>query len=660
MRRRHHLLAIIAGCSLALSAMSSAAPAATPILLDTDIGTDVDDAYALALILASRELDLRAVTTVGTGAEDRAWMVGRFLTHLDRTKVPVAWGRGEQPRQKIDWQIQYRRHPAVVWNRTAKPVKQPAVELLYGKLKAEPGKLTIVAIGPLTNIARLLEKHPESKAWIKRIVLMGGALRVGYNGKPPLAAEWNIRADVKAAQRVFTSGVPLTVAPLDATASLKLGPDLRRRIALRCSPLTYQVHNLYQLWDKETPVLFDPLAVTLAFDERFCKMSDVHLTVDEKGFTRVGRGKPNARVATAVDGGKFLDWCVNRIVSAGEPVLPRPLKNRSSLVPRGGLPLRVHTFEDYDTDIEKRWWMTGKLETKDVPPGGRRACRSVLTQDYDDLMGQRKTNYSAVIFNPVPGPPMGGNTRLSFRYQLHGTDELRVQLYSLSKGYHRYLSLSGLPQDEWQIGTVEMTKMRRPDGSGGALAKDERIDDIQFYVDPRAEVLIDDVVLYEPAPDGEKRPYPKRLLFTGWFDTGKQGREWPGDFEIVLHKKPLTWDAAKSVPNKKLGRPWIRLYLRGERPLGETITRLRFRYRLSGATSMQIALVRGKTRHRNESQLKDLKQDEWAEATLTFKTPRSTGSLADHVADELRFVVPKGATLLIDDVLLYEPGETHP
>lgn len=164
------------------------------------------------------------------------------------------------------------------------------------------------------------------------------------------------------------------------------------------------------------------------------------------------------------------------------------------------------------------------------------------------------------------------------------------------------------------------------------------------------------MVLYEPAAEGEKRPYPKRLLYTGWFDTGKQGREWPGDFEIVLHEKPLTWDAAKSVPNEKLGQPWIRLYLRGERPLGEEITRLRFRYRLSSATSMQIALVRSKTKSRNESQLKELRQGEWTEATLTFKTTRGTTSLANHVADELHFVLPKGATLLLDDVLLYEPG----
>src|SRR5207248_1588015 len=95
--------------------------------------------------------------------------------------------------------------------------------------------------------------------------------------------------------------------------------------------------------------------------------------------------------------------------------------------------------------------------------------------------GDTTTVYRAVIFNPVPGPPMGSNTRLRFKYKLTGTDTIRVQLYSLTNGYHRYLSVSGLEQGKWLDGCVDMTQMRRPDGSGGPLAKDERIDDIQFY-----------------------------------------------------------------------------------------------------------------------------------------------------------------------------------
>src|SRR4051812_39887703 len=83
-------------------------PAKIPILLDTDIGTDVDDAFAVALALVSPEIDLLGVTTVGSDAEDRAWMVCRMLTAANRRTIPVAWGRGKQPDSPIEGQIQYR------------------------------------------------------------------------------------------------------------------------------------------------------------------------------------------------------------------------------------------------------------------------------------------------------------------------------------------------------------------------------------------------------------------------------------------------------------------------------------------------------------------------------------------------------------------------
>ncbi len=437
-------LALLALLTVAITASPASAAAATiPVILDTDIGSDIDDAFALGLALVSPELDLQAVTTCGGQAADRAWLVCRFLTHSRIKEVPVAFGRPPQPDFKIDGQYQYRHHPAPIFNRTLKPVAESAVELLYQKLKEKPGEMTVIAVGPLTNVARLFKEHPDAKPWIKRLVIMGGSVRLAYNGKPPPEPEWNIKSDVAAAREVFTSGVPLTVLPLDATASLKLGKEDRQRLFSAYTPLTMQLQCLYELWDKETPVLFDPAAVAAVFEGRFFTFEDLHLTVTDTGLTAEGKGKPNARVATAVKRDEFLKWFVERLRSSGKQTLPKEPGNLSKLVEQGGFPNRVHAFEDYDTDIEKRWWMSGKAETKDVPPGGRRACRGVLTQDFDDRQGDMATMYRAVIFNPVPGPPMGKNTRLGFRYKLHGTDRLRIQLYSLTNGYHRYLSLKG-------------------------------------------------------------------------------------------------------------------------------------------------------------------------------------------------------------------------
>src|SRR5262249_27345822 len=161
-------------------------------------------------------------------------------------------------------------------------------------------------------------------------------------------------------------------------------------------------------------------------------------------------------------------------------------------VPRGNMPDRIHVIEDFETDIERRWWLCGRPETKNVPPGRNRACRGVLTNDFDDRMGDARAMYTAVIFNPVPGPPMGKNTRLGFRYWLTGSAPLRIQIYSLTRNYHRHLTLTDLPQGRWETLAVDMTRARRPDGSGGPLGEDERIDDLQFYTDATAELIVDD------------------------------------------------------------------------------------------------------------------------------------------------------------------------
>jgi hypothetical protein len=324
---------------------------------------------------------------------------------------------------------------------------------------------------------------------------------------------------------------------------------------------------------------------------------------------------------------------------------------------RGALPLRVHVFEDYETRIEERWWLRGKPEEKEAPPSlsaslpNRRAARAAETKDFDDKMGDPERRWRAVVFNPVPGPPMAGRTRLAFRYRLEGTDELRVQIYSLTNGYHRQLLLRELPRGSWQPAVVDMTLLRRPNGSGGPLAEDERIDDIQFYVDPEAELLIDDIVLYEPAHEGETEPFPRRIIFTGWFDTGKQGAEWPGDFEIVRHEPPGTWKAVRSVLDPASGRPWIRVDLRGERPLGRE-TRLRFRYRLDGEGPIELVLRNPRTKEEWRAAPQSLARGHWAEARLDFDT---SGKAA--AAGELLFLAPAGAQLTIDDLLLYEPAD---
>jgi inosine-uridine nucleoside N-ribohydrolase len=417
------LFAVLGTFALPIPPLRAQAAGPVPLVLDTDIGSDIDDAFALALILASPEVELRGVTMVGTDTQVRALLTCRFLTMTGRRHTPVAAGADPQPARPIMGQYQYYYHPDVLFHRTTRPVMESAVELLYAQLKAQPGQVTLLATGPLTNVARLLEQRPDCKPWIKRIVLAGGSLKPGPDGKPGAVADANIKADVKAARAVFGSGVPLVVVPLDVTTGLTLGAADLKKVFAPGTTLSLQVQALYQLWDQESPPLADVLAAALCLEERFCTFEKLCLEVDDAGRTQAGTGRPNSRVATSVRRGDFVRWYVGRMASC----LP-PAKAPVKAVECAEFPNRVHVAEDFETDIERRWWMSCKAETKDLPPGSSRALRGVLTHDFDDLLGSCRAMYTAVIFNPVPGPPIGKNTRLAFRYCLKGSDTLRVQI----------------------------------------------------------------------------------------------------------------------------------------------------------------------------------------------------------------------------------------
>lgn len=287
---------------------AEAAPAKVPVVLDTDLGTDIDDAFALALVLASPELDLLGVTTVSDDAYGRALIACRFLDAAGRNDVPVAAGRLRRDIPAVAGQYQYGRSAG-----PKQPVPELAVEFLYRQLKARPGEITIITVGDQTNLRDLITRHPEAKPWIRRVVMMGGSVRVGYGGQPPPEREWNIRSDVKSTQLLFRSGIPLVVAPLDATL-VRFPEPLRRRVFETPNALGRELWSLYKLWGKQTPTLFDPVAVTLAFNESFVTMEPLRIEVDDQGFTREVAGEANCRAAMAIRAEAFLDCYVQRIV----------------------------------------------------------------------------------------------------------------------------------------------------------------------------------------------------------------------------------------------------------------------------------------------------------------------------------------------------------
>src|SRR5262249_52539459 len=144
---------------------------------------------------------------------------------------------------------------------------------------------------------------------------------------------------------------------------------------------------------------------------------------------------------------------------------------------------------------------------------------------------------------------------------------------------------------------------------------------------------IDDVFLYDAAVEGEKRPFPKKVHFTGWVDTGKQGKEWPGTFEIALNKG-FYWHAAKAVADKEEAELLVvRLHLRGLRPLGEN-THLTFRHHLTGADEIHVALRDAERKKSFVAKGEVKEKGKWAEMTLDLGAKKFFPQ-----ADELYFRV---------------------
>ena len=299
---------LLAGFAFAVTSLS-AAPSRVPIILDTDIGTDIDDAFALALIINSPELELLGVTTVAGDTQARARLAAKLLWVAGGTwrKVPVYAGEPgkPQPIEQTRWANGFT-SPALHMS--------GAVDFMKTEINRRPGKVTVIAIGELTNVADLLKSDPAMATKIKLIALMGGSIARGYGPDSKPEAEWNIKSNPEAAQRVFSSRVPLLMAPLDVTDMLQLDAHDRRTIFTHHTPLTNALAILYHLWGKETPTLFDPMAVAMLIHPSVCETQQLAIEVDARGFTRVVEGKAaNATVGMKTDPKKFFEFYVSRV-----------------------------------------------------------------------------------------------------------------------------------------------------------------------------------------------------------------------------------------------------------------------------------------------------------------------------------------------------------
>jgi purine nucleosidase len=316
---------IIVACTLLSSSVCAQtnAPAVRPgaaekIIIDTDIGSDIDDAFAVGLALHSPEFKILGLTSAWGDTHLRARLLSRFLKETGRTDIPIAMGIAKHPPGKVDTLSQ----AAYAEGSPADAQYPNAVDFLLEQIRSHPGEITLISIGPETNLGAAIDRDAATFHKLKRVVLMGGSVYRGYSqfnygqthGPEP---EWNVLCDIQAAQKVFSSGVPLYVMPLDST-QIKLQELERAEIFKSGTALSDALLVLYSQWSRgaaQTPTLFDAVAVAYAMHPELCPVQPMRLRVDDQGYTRVEAGAPNAQVCLRSNSDQFLEFFMPRIVA---------------------------------------------------------------------------------------------------------------------------------------------------------------------------------------------------------------------------------------------------------------------------------------------------------------------------------------------------------
>ena len=302
-------LPLLAGITLLATSLSGAttlasepaAAAKQPVIFDTDIGDDIDDTWALAMLLKSPELDVKLVVGDNAKSHYRAKLIARLLETAKRTDIPVGVGAGKPSgggRQQ-QWVEGYdlASYPG--------KVHQDGVQAIIDTIMASPDRVTVIAVGPVLNLRVALERAPQI-AKRARFVGMHGSVRRGYGGSDKPSPEYNVRADVPSCQAVFTAAWDITITPLDTCGLVHLHGAKYAKVRQCSDPLIEALIENYRIWaaqpaggdaaakvPKRSSTLFDTVAVYLALDgSALCQMETLPIRVANDGMTVI---EPGAR-----------------------------------------------------------------------------------------------------------------------------------------------------------------------------------------------------------------------------------------------------------------------------------------------------------------------------------------------------------------------------
>ena len=294
------------------------------VILDTDIGDDIDDTWALGTLLNSPEVDIKLITTSTTNTLNKARIVAKLLMAANRTDVPIGIGipMGDTLMQQSGWVKDFKlaSYPG--------PVVYDGVGLLIDTIMKSPEPVTLIAIGPLYNIGEALDRKPEIAAKVN-FVGMYGSIYKGYGNSPKIAPEHNVKTFPEASQKVFKAPwKSMVITPLDTCGIIRLKGEKYKAVLQSENPVAKAVIDGYRAWSKhpcypvnsrgnpgiESSELFDTVAVYLAISPDLVKMEKLPIEVDDQGYTLIKDG--GSMVSCAVewkDLPAYEDWLVERV-----------------------------------------------------------------------------------------------------------------------------------------------------------------------------------------------------------------------------------------------------------------------------------------------------------------------------------------------------------
>jgi inosine-uridine nucleoside N-ribohydrolase len=328
------VLAMVAVTSCVTNHIYSGGKEKVPIIFDTDICDDIDDTWALAVLVRSPEFDVKLITTAVGNTESKARTVAKFLETVGRMDIPVGIGvqQHKGSHRQDAWAKDYDlgSYPGKIY--------KDGVQALIDTIMKSRKPIKVIATGPLPNIAAALEREPRiaDKA---EFVGMHGSIRRGYDGRVIPDAEYNVKAFVKEAQKVFTAPWDMTITPLDTCGIVHLKDQKYQKVLKRDSILTRALMENYRTWYKQgvlnenkdlseaevnkrvdekinnsSTTLFDTVAIYLAMSRELVRMEKLGIRVADDGYTRIDDKAKVINCATEwKDLSSFEDFLVDRL-----------------------------------------------------------------------------------------------------------------------------------------------------------------------------------------------------------------------------------------------------------------------------------------------------------------------------------------------------------